>query len=1357
MSKISFEAVDQSMWTSGDALILDFHQYYPIIGGDKTDWKVKNVELTGKGTVSTIDGEIYYDPGDSFDKLQKGEEKTVTISYQLKQIKKDSDTSEEGDQSASGASGSKDQLATLERSVEITIVGTNKCSKVIHPWTDEETDGQIKFSAATIDDQLYDPHVFDTLKPIDIDWDILGELRQSIKDALGTAETDAAIRQGELAAAKETVEGLKKELANLLKMTELAVKYEGYSVLIAAAETGEKVEEFLVHALESLHAEKAVRQEAHEIAVKAASAAQGVLEGAEEGLGKAKTAVQKAEDALNAAFDGLGWFARKLGFDAVDDAIKATKNTADSELHDAENALENAKAGVIHAEAQVADAAQQLEAIENAIIDATEKAKAEFDNSVHIQIANWQGEQDKLVTEANTLLSQISLFEEDHTSSLQAAIDALKADPSYVAWQALGEQHITADIKLHIPMTGEVIIGQDEIPVKNFFEQPASDQHYSVGLNTEESALVDQYFYGDTEPRAIDLKIKALEQKLNAPEDKLDSLSVDLINEKVDAFKAYIEGATAALDPVRLASIAADAVVDKVGSFLLTGLDGSELQAEGLIQIDTEMQAGLQVDFTLDSGSVDSTLEYDLEMSQSVDKASGLVTLDPTLTSRTTGDKIAFTTASPNLKFDAKILYDIGADIRAELKVLAELAGKTLLDLSDEDGNPYVFEFDKHIADSYTIMSFDSSNLTEDTIEIEIPEPFDFITPSFAWPHIETEGKAAEVSIDYYKDDGIFNPAQLAKEILDLVNSKIDFSDDFKAFLASVGASTKLDADGFKEALKTAVVHIVDMLKAVDEEGKLPIFVVSPPDDAKDDEALLHINTFTDPADEDGFNIEDIGTYGFFVSHGESKDVAKITVDVDQLIAVVLNEALGNESTEVINPLHFEISLEDLIAEDEEKGSDDDGKSSESGTGNDNQSSSDDDKEDEKPEDLEGPLTFNANLDLENIEVGAGVNIRQDFALSVDDMEFLVKLEGNKNVLTYKASDGPLTFEQGSFRDKDGDGDIEYELTLVPQAQLFNDTEIGLHLDYLIEMLNASVQLGFDLPLEHLVDILPIDITTGFELNLGIGPVFTMEGGIDVVTADIFENIFDYAAGSAKLEGSFEAVGVKLSGTKADDVHNGGYHGDKVSGGGGDDKINGKGGDDRLLGGSGDDRVKGGSGHDFVDGGTGHDVIKAGSGDDTVKGGSGNDVLAGGGGKDDLNGGSGEDKLKGGGGGDTIAAGSGDDTVIGLGGNDSLLGGSGDDSLYGGKGNDTLDGGEGDDELNGGQGADTFVFGKSSGNDTITDFDGKDTIQFIDGVASLETLTRAQSGDNVTLEFNGAKIVLNDFLVSDLSDDQFVF
>lgn len=104
------------------------------------------------------------------------------------------------------------------------------------------------------------------------------------------------------------------------------------------------------------------------------------------------------------------------------------------------------------------------------------------------------------------------------------------------------------------------------------------------------------------------------------------------------------------------------------------------------------------------------------------------------------------------------------------------------------------------------------------------------------------------------------------------------------------------------------------------------------------------------------------------------------------------------------------------------------------------------------------------------------------------------------------------------------------------------------------------------------------------------------------------------------------------------------------------------------------------------------------------------------------------------------------------------------ETLTGGAGDDTIAGLGGDDTLTGNEGADTFIFAAGHGNDTVTDFtDGEDLIDLtaFTGITQFSDLAVTQNGNDVVIDLSGetggGSITLQNFLLADLDENDFVF
>lgn len=218
------------------------------------------------------------------------------------------------------------------------------------------------------------------------------------------------------------------------------------------------------------------------------------------------------------------------------------------------------------------------------------------------------------------------------------------------------------------------------------------------------------------------------------------------------------------------------------------------------------------------------------------------------------------------------------------------------------------------------------------------------------------------------------------------------------------------------------------------------------------------------------------------------------------------------------------------------------------------------------------------------------------------------------------------------------------------------------------------------------------------------------------------EHVLEIPA-SVTINGAATLAGVKVTGTRGDDVLLADQNGSKLFGLQGNDILIGS----RLA--------------DHLDGGAGNDHLHGKGGNDRLSGGKGNDLLSGDGGNDTLSGGAGRD---------------------------SLFGGAGNDRLSGGKGRDVLEGGKGNDWLTGGAGADTFIFERGFGRDRITDFqDDRDTLEF--GIALIGSGPKTvkhllskfatNTDDGVVFDFGArGRLLVEDIdHKSDLADDILLF
>ncbi|MFT7286541.1 MAG: hypothetical protein ACI87W_000647 [Halieaceae bacterium] len=169
-------------------------------------------------------------------------------------------------------------------------------------------------------------------------------------------------------------------------------------------------------------------------------------------------------------------------------------------------------------------------------------------------------------------------------------------------------------------------------------------------------------------------------------------------------------------------------------------------------------------------------------------------------------------------------------------------------------------------------------------------------------------------------------------------------------------------------------------------------------------------------------------------------------------------------------------------------------------------------------------IDFGISAELADFDVSAGINLSQEFVLPVDDVEFSFLFEDGSRQSFLADEADYITVENASLIDDrgNGDGEIDYELIITPKAQFCNDTEIGLSFGYTLDLIKTSLKLQATLPFEP---GLQLDV-----VDLAIGPLLRVEGSLDALSADIFEDRFDFNAGKLLVVGSVSLPGIDMLG-----------------------------------------------------------------------------------------------------------------------------------------------------------------------------------------------------------------------------------
>ncbi|MEX2334804.1 MAG: Ig-like domain-containing protein, partial [Pseudohongiella sp.] len=263
------------------------------------------------------------------------------------------------------------------------------------------------------------------------------------------------------------------------------------------------------------------------------------------------------------------------------------------------------------------------------------------------------------------------------------------------------------------------------------------------------------------------------------------------------AKQAVFDAAKAIFDTAQLAFDVASAALDTVQG--KTSLD---------INADMYAEVGLQIDFVLDSGSVDTEVQYDVASTLQHNRTSDVLMITPHLVNQTTGEAVAFETISPNASLKAALLYDVGANLNVLLDSNLVIGNTVIWDISQGEGpinigtsvttGGWAEDFENlkdDIEDLAGDLNLEGISVGElvlidiNTAELDQFEvPFigtlteDIVSIELGVPTVQTQGKAAAYSPSYYAEGGLVavDLGEIVGSVMNLLNARLDFSPELR-------------------------------------------------------------------------------------------------------------------------------------------------------------------------------------------------------------------------------------------------------------------------------------------------------------------------------------------------------------------------------------------------------------------------------------------------------------------------------------------------------------------------------------------------------------------------------------------------
>ncbi|MBF0263774.1 MAG: hypothetical protein HQL46_00750 [Gammaproteobacteria bacterium] len=379
-----------------------------------------------------------------------------------------------------------------------------------------------------------------------------------------------------------------------------------------------------------------------------------------------------------------------------------------------------------------------------------------------------------------------------------------------------------------------------------------------------------------------------------------------------DTAQDVYDGAKLVYDTAKAAvEAAAQVVYDGVSAGIdniLSLANTIDVNSEITVDADLFARAGLQLDFILDAGSVDTDVQYKLTSVTEYNQSSDQLAITPSLYNLDDDTLTPFSTVSPNASIYAALLYDVGADLDLYIDGSLAIADYPIFDLGGINFSPtisttganYMFEYDEngipYIAQLDEVKSYQDM-MDEYGIEIDLGLP-------------ENPGELVILDLDSKDAEAVAVPGldDLTKGIIEKVEVKIPTVETEAAYVSEQDVINAI-TNSYSYQLKDLFGVADDPLEQTFGENIDDYYFDEAIDEASDIFEVVNLEQLTSAFEnatiELGEKVTNIlNTSTAFISEYGSLDEFVSEAELDEIIlgvAMGMAENVGNEFLDFID------------------------------------------------------------------------------------------------------------------------------------------------------------------------------------------------------------------------------------------------------------------------------------------------------------------------------------------------------------------------------------------------------------------------------------------------------------------------